>query len=929
MLQAKSKSVLPTLIAVAVLLVAALRFVPQLTLIVGDWAELSIRQQIARQIAAQQGKTVSDIDAAELASGVDRVVQSHPAEIASARDALRQSLRGAITFQGEDGRRHRLLGGYDGYYWLRLARTYLQRGTVCNRSADNQCLDAETNAPIGRSIDYVHSPFVMLIAGMHWLASRFSAGLPLSTTAMLVPLLLSCLGVIPCFLLGRRIAGSTAGFIASLIVFLNAAVFSRTADADNDIMVVTLPLFALWLLAEALGQSRRPATSILAALAGVTLGLLAATWGGWPLFALSALAGLVAIFVLGFAKGSKTTGFDAGLAAVAALAGFAAVIWLFDVPIHFAEITDHLLGTLRLGGPSAARLDTAPGADMFATVGELVPVDVATFVKAVGPLGLALGFVGLPLAIAPPTRWPLRVWAAALALSAVLVLAGIQFGLGREGMLAGLAVVSATAVSALWLGRGSPLSSPQFASILCTAWLGATLVTGSQAQRFVFLAVVPLGLSAGVAVGLLLNRLMAAAARRAWQERMAGAAIAVLGLLVVTSPAIEGYHEARGSFPRLNEAWIENFAAIEQTAAPDAIIHSWWDYGHWITYFSGRRVITDGTSLRDRTVQWAARALAASGDKETIAVLRMLECGSVKDPETGTRERPYEMLIKWGNDEALAYRTILDLMRLPANEAESYLAAQGLSPARAKALAATVYCRPPEGYLLLSSELLGLGGPLVAGFWDPYYAHVLALSRRFPRERAIAAIKARFALADADAQRLYGQAMKATIDAKSADFIAPDARIWMSGWQDCIDKQGQTDCLLNLAGGARLEVQFAASDITTMHVALRTGDGAQSDVVPALVAVALSDRLAEIKPAGVTLPDLGLLIDPTGRRAFAGTPGMIRSTLARLVLLDGRYSPMFQKTSDRIAFNGERVTTWRIGWDDSAPASAAPGSAGP
>ena len=100
-------------------------------------------------------------------------------------------------------------------------------------------------------------------------------------------------------------------------------------------------------------------------------------------------------------------------------------------------------------------------------------------------------------------------------------------------------------------------------------------------------------------------------------------------------------------------------------------------------------------------------------------------------------------------------------------------------------------------------------------------------------------------------------------------------------------------------------------------------------MVPALVAVALSDRLAEIKPAGVTLPDLGLLIDPTGRRAFAGTPGMIRSTLARLVLLDGRYSPMFQKTSDRIAFNGERVTTWRIGWDDSAPASAAPGSAGP
>jgi len=211
---------------------------------------------------------------------------------------------------------------------------------------------------------------------------------------------------------------------------------------------------------------------------------------------------------------------------------------------------------------------------------------------------------------------------------------------------------------------------------------------------------------------------------------------------------------------------------------------------------------------------------------------------------------------------------------------------------------------------------------MVVGFWDPYYAHILALSHQLPRERAIAAVKAKFELSDAEAQRLYEQAIAATTDAKRAEYIAPVARVWMTGWQDCIDRQGQIDCRLNLAGGARLELQFAANDLATMRVALRTGGGERVDAVPALIAVALADRLEEIKPVGVTLPELGLLIDPTGRRAFVGTPGMIRSTLTRLVLLDGRYSPAFRKTSDRVAFNSERITTWRIEWDD--PASTSP-----
>jgi asparagine N-glycosylation enzyme membrane subunit Stt3 len=167
------------------------------------------------------------------------------------------------------------------------------------------------------------------------------------------------------------------------------------------------------------------------------------------------------------------------------------------------------------------------------------------------------------------------------------------------------------------------------------------LITGSQAQRFVILAVAPLGLAAGVAVGLAARSIATAT-----QDLIAEAAIIALALLVVVPPAFAGYRAASRHYPDMNAAWAASFDEIKRDAAPDAIVNLWWDYGHWATYFSGRRATVDGASLRDRTVQWTARAFAASSDKESVATLRMLNCGAVTDPDDGTRARPYEMLVK-------------------------------------------------------------------------------------------------------------------------------------------------------------------------------------------------------------------------------------------------------------------------------------------
>jgi hypothetical protein len=272
------------------------------------------------------------------------------------------------------------------------------------------------------------------------------------------------------------------------------------------------------------------------------------------------------------------------------------------------------------------------------------------------------------------------------------------------------------------------------------------------------------------------------------------------------------------------------------------------------------------------------------------------------------------MLAKWGNDDALAYRTIIDLLRLDPSEAESYLAEQRLAPARAKALIATFYCRAPETYLVLTSGLFNIPGWALAGFWDPYRAYVMTLARDLPRDRAVGAIKAKFALSEADAESLYAEALAIRSEEERTAFAAPDARLWSLGWTTCREDGARLKCIADLIGtpATQLEVSFDPNAPAQAKAVMRAAGQPATEVMPALIAIARSDAIEEITPPGPVAANLALLIDPTGRRIFVATPGVARSTLARLILLDGRYSTLFRKIEDRLAFDGQRITTWRI-----------------
>jgi Oligosaccharyl transferase STT3 subunit len=912
------------LLALVVAGTVALRLVPIYVPIADAWADRLLHDQVANQIV-QQARAKPPAPAA-LEVEVARWMREHTDYVEPLRAQTRERFRESITFQGDDGVRHVFLGGDDGYYWLKLAASVLAHGTVCDRTENGTCIDALADAPLGQAIEYTESPHVYAIAELHRLMTWLRPGYPLSSSAVLVTVLVSAFMVIPAFLLARRLSNPLGGFVAALAVSANSIVIERTVDADDDVWILALPILTIYLLVVAFGRQRWPFRSVLAAVAGGSLAILAAVWKGWPLFGLLALAGLIVIAAwdflgrVGGRRPSSVLAANAVVCAISAAIGFALVGWALHIQFDSGLIVGQLSGLFGHPVGPDKPLNTAPFPDTFQFVAELAAVNASVIEDSLGLVGLGLGVLGfaLPL-LAPGAREFL--YALALAALAIACAAALSHaGAGRTVTLGIVGVLAVAAGVAGWLRKTAP--EPQLAAgaMLGFAWLGATLWQSFGGVRYVLLAVPPLSIAAGIAVGCIASAAIAFRAPRWRPGRTLSLSLAgALAAAVVIPVAAGGVRKAYSHYPSVNSAWATVFSAIRAQSAPDAIVDTWWDYGHWAKYLTGRAVNLDGASLRNREVHWMARALAAPTDIATLGFLRMMNCGAVSDPSGEAPARAYETLVRWTGDRALAYGAILKLAQLPPEQAAGALRGSGLSDERVTALLKGTDCTPPESYLVLTTGMLRLRGWQVSGLWDPNLAYAVDLARRSPADVAEQTIERRLGVPGPAAHALYLAAKNVHGEEGRIAFAAPGAQTWSTDWQSCAAEAERLHCPLDLGDfriGAHLQdLSVDLHDPQRTRIRVRARAGAEpTEAIPSLVEIARPDRLQDVAVADATV-DLAVLVDPEQGRVFVGTPGVVRSTLVRLALLDGRYSPGFRKIADELGVDRRRVTAWRIVWE--------------
>jgi asparagine N-glycosylation enzyme membrane subunit Stt3 len=911
------------LIALAIAASIGLRIIPLYLPVAGTWAAQFIHERVAQDLA-QNGVAPQQLDAT-----VAQWMEQNAEAVRSLRLQAEQKFREAFTFMGEDGARHVYLGDEDGYYWLKLAKSILARGDVCDRIERGACIDALADAPLGQLIEYERSPHVYSIAAVHRLATWLRPGFPLSSTAILVPLALSALMMIPAFLLAQRVSNRFGGLMASLLLSFNSTVLLRTGDGDDDIWVVALPVLTVGLITAAFGAKRWSGSALLSGLAGVALAIIAAAWKGWPLFGLSMLAGLIALAawaaltaLIASARGQRRSYASTWIACLCLLStagGFAVAGWLLGIRIDLGLITGQLSSMIGGATHAPSPINTAPMPDVFHLVGELTAVDASTLQQSIGPFTLGLGWLGFALALWAPGKGQAALTLAfVVSLPVVAALLG-HFEAGRAPILAMPAILGIAAAIGGWFAGRSVPDRAAATGILGLAWLGATLWMSFDGQRYILLAIAPLSLAAGISLGHVASAVAELSVSR---ERLSrGAGLVAAGGLAVAAfgpVAVGGLTETVEHSPTINSAWTGAFAAIRAQSSGDAIVDIWWDYGHWAKYFTERAVVLDGASLQRRAVHWMAHALAAASDTEAIGLLRMMNCGAVADPDGGPSERPYDMLIRWSADPGLAFRSVMEMSRLPREQAADFLRGAGLPEARVAALLRTVYCAPPEGFLVLTTDLLDSRGWMVFGLWDPGLAHIVELARRGSVDAALPVIEQKYGLPEDAARAYYTAASRVRTEEDEIAFAAPDAQTWSTDWRPCVPEAGTLHCTLDLgdfAVGPHLQDLVVDPDNperTRIRIVPRP-DAAALEATPALVEIARPDQLQDVPLAAATV-GLAVLVDPDRKRVFVGTPGVVHSTLVRLALLDGRYSPGFQKIYDQLGVDRQRITVWRIVW---------------
>ncbi len=174
----------------------------------------------------------------------------------------------------------------------------------------------------------------------------------------------------------------------------------------------------------------------------------------------------------------------------------------------------------------------------------------------------------------------------------------------------------------------------------------------------------------------------------------------------------------------------------------------------------------------------------------------------------------------------------------------------------------------------------------------------------------------RFGYTREESAALYRRLSALRSDGDKNNFIAPRLAIVPGAWAPCdaAGRAGEMICRITIVDAdRRTRLMEFFYDGATEKVSLQY-DGRKG--APGAVLVAGAARMEERIAPAPEFPDIGVLLDPAGKRALLGAPALIRSTLVRLVYLGERGGSPFKSFDRRDAPFGDEVASWKISWPD-------------
>ncbi|HML05808.1 MAG TPA: peptide transporter, partial [Methanobacterium sp.] len=232
--------------------------------------------------------------------------------------------------------------------------------------------------------------------------------------------------------------------------------------------------------------------------------------------------------------------------------------------------------------------------------------------------------------------------------------------------------------------------------VLFTFWLLFLAVIVTQGSRFLEPFSIPMGLAAGISVGLLAPYV---------SKHIKNVKYCVVAMLVlvaaVSSLSIYGaYVTSATVVPGTDDGMYNSLESIKNTTSNNTVITSWWDFGYLFESAADRPVTFDGGSQNTPRAYWVGKALLTDNEALSAGILRML---------TTSGDQGTLLLENYTKDTGKSVEILDAILPVSKQNAQAILINQyKFTPDQAQSILKYTHPDNPNPHVLItSSDMLG------------------------------------------------------------------------------------------------------------------------------------------------------------------------------------------------------------------------------
>jgi asparagine N-glycosylation enzyme membrane subunit Stt3 len=373
-------------------------------------------------------------------------------------------------------------------------------------------------------------------------------------------------------------------------------------------------------------------------------------------------------------------------------------------------------------------------------------------------------------------------------------------------------------------------------------------------------------------------------------KKITAAVLIVIFIFLVFPYAKSTAEGIKNEVPIMNDAWWNSLIKIKNESQSNAIINSWWDFGHHFKYVADRAVTFDGASQNTPMAHWIGKTLLTSNEKEAIGILRMLDCGS---------NDAFDILDGVVNDTSVSVKMLYDIILIDKSSAENYLKNKNIDLVTIGKVLQKTHCSPPEDYFIASGDMVGKAGVWGHfGSWDFDKADIWMAVSTKTKEEAIETIKTQLKLSEEDAKKKYYELKTISTEDEANAWIAP----W-PGYAQQIGCSKQDNSIL-ICGGVTV-------DLTTKDTNINTDKGTQK---PYSIVYSENNEFYEKKFDSELQQSIILLQEGNNYKIVVASPETAISTFTKLYFYNGVGMKQFKKFTEETQITGEKIIVWKIEW---------------